>query len=299
MNLQGSLDCLQGAVRAVRYNVDGDYILTCGSNKTVKLLNATSLAQLKTYLGHGDEVLDTKSTCDNSQIVSCGQDKTVILWDVSTGVPQRKWRGHAGTVNCVALNEDSTVCISGSIDATVKCWDMRSKSQEPIQVLEEMKDSVTCLIVTDHEIMAGSADGKVRTYDLRNGRMITDMITYDGSAVTSISMTSDGQCYLVSTTKASESIKLMDKTNGSMLQEYSGVPNTKGYRIECCVGFESRQVLSGSDNGHVLLYDLVKGDRVQDLKVNDNQVVHSLCYHPSKEQFACASKNKVFIFASS
>ena len=299
MNLQGSLDCLQGAVRAVRYNVDGDYILTCGSNKTVKLLNAISLAQLKTYLGHGDEVLDTKSTCDNSQIVSCGQDKTVILWDVSTGVPQRKWRGHAGTVNCVALNEDSTVCISGSIDATVKCWDMRSKSQEPIQVMEEMKDSVTCLIVTDHEIMAGSADGKVRTYDLRNGRMITDMITYDGSAVTSISMTSDGQCYLVSTTKASDSIKLMDKTNGSMLQEYSGVPNTKGYRIECCVGFESRQVLSGSDNGHVLLYDLVKGDRVQDLKVNDNQVVHSLCYHPSKEQFACASKNKVFIFASS
>ena len=50
-----------------------------------------SQAQLKTYLGHGDEVLDTRSTCDNSQIVSCGLDKTIILWDVSTGVPQRKW----------------------------------------------------------------------------------------------------------------------------------------------------------------------------------------------------------------
>ena len=40
MKLEGSIDCLQGAVRAVRYNVDGDYILTCGSNKTVKLWNA-------------------------------------------------------------------------------------------------------------------------------------------------------------------------------------------------------------------------------------------------------------------
>ena len=296
--LQGSLDCVQGAVRAVRYNVDGDYILTCGSNKTVKLLNPTTLKLLKTYLGHGDEVLDTKSTCDNSQIVSCGQDKTVILWDVSTGVPQRKWRGHAGTVNCVALNEDSTVAISGSIDATIRCWDMRSKSQEPIQVLEEMKDSVTCLIVTDHEILAGSADGKVRTYDLRNGRMITDMITYDGSAVTSCSMTSDGQCYLVSTTKADDSMKLMDKTNGSMLQEFSGVPNSKGYRIECCVGFESRQVLSGSDIGHILIFDLVKGHKVEDIKISDkSEVVHSLAYHPSKEQFACASKNKVFIYS--
>ena len=112
MKLEESVDCAQGAVRAVRYNVEGDYILTCGSNKTVKLWNAKSLvshwsednlssckfhkqtilqAQLKTYLGHGDEVLDCKSTCDNSQIVSCGVDKTIILWDVSTGAPQRKW----------------------------------------------------------------------------------------------------------------------------------------------------------------------------------------------------------------
>ena len=51
---------------------------------------------MKSYLGHGDEVLDTKSTCDNSQVVSCGVDKTIILWDVSTGIPQKKWRGHAG-----------------------------------------------------------------------------------------------------------------------------------------------------------------------------------------------------------
>ena len=96
MKLENSLDCKQGAVRAIRYNIEGDYFLTCGSNKTVKLWNAKTLKLLKTYLGHGDEVLDTKSTCDNSQIVSCGVDKTVILWDVSTGIPQRKWRGHAG-----------------------------------------------------------------------------------------------------------------------------------------------------------------------------------------------------------
>ena len=43
MKLEGNVDCAQGAVRAVRYNVEGDYILTCGSNKTVKLWNAKSL----------------------------------------------------------------------------------------------------------------------------------------------------------------------------------------------------------------------------------------------------------------
>ena len=86
MKQQNAVDCQQGAVRAVRYNVDGDYFLTCGSNNTVKLWNAKSLTLLKTYMGHGDEVLDTKSTCDNSQVVSCGLDKTVVLWDVTTGM---------------------------------------------------------------------------------------------------------------------------------------------------------------------------------------------------------------------
>ena len=62
-------------------------------------------------------------------------------------------RGHAGVVNCLTLNEDSTVCLSGSIDGSVKCWDMRSKSQEPIQVLEEMKDSVTCILGTNHLLL--------------------------------------------------------------------------------------------------------------------------------------------------
>ena len=215
-----------------------------------------------------------------------------------TGVPQRKWRGHAGAVNCVCLNEDSTVAVSGSIDATVKCWDARSKSLDPIQTLEEMKDSVTCLIVTDHEIIVGCADGKVRTYDLRNGRLVTDLITFDTtSAVASISLTSDGQCYVVNTTQVvDESLKLMDKTNGSMLQEYfTGCDNKKGYKIEAVIGHESKQVLVGSDKGDVILFDLVKGTKLESFTVSQD-VVPSISFHPSKEEFVCASKHQIFVF---
>ena len=196
-------------------------------------------------------------------------------------------------VNCVTLNEDSTVALSGSIDGTVRCWDMKSKSQEPIQILEEMKDNVTCILVTDHEILVGSADGKVRSYDLRVGKLVTDTITFEGGSVSSISMTSDGQCYLVSTTKPDDTIKLMDKVNGSLLQEYLGSSNTKGYRIECSVGFESRKVVSGSEDGSVIIWDLVKATKLETLSVSPT-VINSLTYHPSKEEFYCASRNKIF-----
>ncbi|XP_033736597.1 WD repeat domain-containing protein 83-like [Pecten maximus] len=131
--LISTVNCKQGAVRAVRFNVGGDYCLTCGSDKSVRLWNPHRGIALKTYTGHGYEVLDAQSSSDNSQICSGGMDKTVMLFDVATGKAVRKYRGHAGTVNCVKFNEESTLILSGSIDSTVRIWDCRTKKMEPIQ----------------------------------------------------------------------------------------------------------------------------------------------------------------------
>lgn len=156
--------------------VDGSYCLTCGSDKKLKLWNPYKSLLLKTYGGHGNEVLDAAGSCDSSQIVSCSSDKSVILWDVSTGQPMRRLRGHASTVTCVKYNEESTVAVSGSLDNTVMCWDLKSRRNEPIQVLNDAKDCITSLQVTDHEILTGSVDCSVRRYDLRNGSCHADFV---------------------------------------------------------------------------------------------------------------------------
>lgn len=91
-----TLDCGQGAVRAVRFNVDGNYCLTCGSDKTLKLWNPLRGTLLRTYSGHGYEVLDAAGSFDNSSLCSGGGDKAVVLWDVASGQVVRKFRGHAG-----------------------------------------------------------------------------------------------------------------------------------------------------------------------------------------------------------
>lgn len=86
----------QGAVRAVRFNYDGNYCLTCGSDKLLKLWNPHKGVLLKTYTGHGYEVLDAAGSGDNSRLASCGADKTVVHWDVATGQILRRFRGHTG-----------------------------------------------------------------------------------------------------------------------------------------------------------------------------------------------------------
>jgi mitogen-activated protein kinase organizer 1 len=51
-----------------------------------------------------------------------------------------------------------------------------SPNRQPIQALEEARDSIQTLYVGSSRIMSGSVDGHVRTYDLRKGELRTDYI---------------------------------------------------------------------------------------------------------------------------
>ncbi|XP_065432323.1 WD repeat domain-containing protein 83 isoform X2 [Chrysemys picta bellii] len=281
-----TLECKQGAVRAVRFNVDGNYCLTCGSDKSLKLWNPHKGTLLKTYSGHGYEVLDAAGSFDNSQLCSCGADKTVVLWDVASGQVIRKFRGHAGKVNCVQFNEEATVILSGSIDSSVRCWDCRSRRPDPIQILDEAKDGVSSLKVSDYEILSGSVDGRVRRYDLRAGELYSD---YVGSPVTSVCFSKDGQCTLAASLDST--LRLLDKDTGELLGEYTGHKNT-AYKLDCCLSEKDTHVASCSEDGHVYFWDLVEGSLTLSLPVGRG-VVQSLSFHPSEPGLLTATEGRV------
>lgn len=52
----------------------------------------------------------------------------------------------------------------------------RSQNRAPIQILDEAKDAVQTLHVGNGQVMTGSVDGYVRTYDLRMGQLRIDYI---------------------------------------------------------------------------------------------------------------------------
>ena len=103
----------EGPVRAVRFNSDGNYCLTCGSDKTLRLSNPHKGTLLKTYIGHGYEVLDAIAAYENDKIASCGADKTVVLWDVATGKCIRKFRGHLGVCGIICSTLLTLLCEPG------------------------------------------------------------------------------------------------------------------------------------------------------------------------------------------
>ncbi|KAI9885544.1 MAG: hypothetical protein M1823_002643 [Watsoniomyces obsoletus] len=228
--------------------------LTGSSDRLVRLFNPTTASLVQTFDAHGYEVLDIAVSQDNARFTSVGGDKQVFLWDVATARTLRRFAGHFGRVNAVDFGgEGDSVVVSGSFDATVRLWDCKSQSTKPIQVLEEAKDSVSTLQVIGHEICTGSVDGRVRVYDLRMGMIYVDVI---GAPVTSLRQTKDGNALLVST--LDNTIRLIDKGNGVVLQSYRGHVN-KDYRIRSSLGLNDAYVVSGSEDGQIYVWDLLDG----------------------------------------
>jgi mitogen-activated protein kinase organizer 1 len=52
----------EGAVLAARFNSDGNYCLSCGKDRTIRLWNPHRGIHIKTYKSHGREVRDVHVT---------------------------------------------------------------------------------------------------------------------------------------------------------------------------------------------------------------------------------------------
>ncbi|VDM22463.1 unnamed protein product [Hydatigera taeniaeformis] len=288
--------CRQNAVRAVRFNTDGQYCLTAGGNRSIRLWNPVVGRLLKTYVGHGGEVTDVQASSDNSQLGSGGTDNLVVLWDVASGQTLRRWRKHVGRVNAVRFAgpspaegelapSSSLLLLSVGVDGMLLAWDARARTQYPIQTMHEAKDSVNCLAVRRWQLITGSVDRCVRVYDIRKGVMIEDYIGYP---VTSVGLSFDGQCLLVASQDSV--VRLFDHANGELLNRFTGHKNKdfrlrlshsdpsglrlagcasgavyerqalSNFRIDCCFLNEDARIASGSEEGCcVMLWDVLEG----------------------------------------
>ncbi|XP_056426314.1 WD repeat domain-containing protein 83 isoform X2 [Hyla sarda] len=176
--------------------------------------------------------------------------------------------------------------LSGSIDSSIRCWDCRSRRPEAIQIMDEAKDGISSIKVSDHEILAGSVDGNLRRYDLRAGVMCAD---YVGSPITCVSFSQDSQCLLASSLDSC--LRLLDKDTGELLGEYSGHQNTS-YKLDSCLSEKDTHVVSCSEDGSVCFWDLVEGSLALKLPVSKG-VIQSLSYHPTEPCLLTASEGEV------
>ncbi len=265
-----------GSIHTVCYSASpGTYILAGSADRSVRLYNpqasspvhqagsfvtkretangASAIPEgrlIQEYVAHGYEVLSLAVAADNARFASAGGDRAVFLWDVSTAKTLRRLGGnggHSSRINCVAFaGAGDSLVVSGGFDTTVRIWDTRSggPGAKPVQTLADARDAVTALAVRGAEVVAGSVDGRVRSYDVRAGRLTADVV---GASVTSLCLTRDARALLVGSLDSR--LRLMDRDTGACLRTYAaeGRWRNEELRVQSVLGGGEKFVVAGDE----------------------------------------------------
>ncbi|MDQ3922267.1 MAG: WD40 repeat domain-containing protein, partial [Actinomycetota bacterium] len=112
------------ALASVAYSPDGKHLATGSYDKTAKIWDAATGAEVMTLRGHNATVEAVRYSPDGKVLATGSYDGTVNLWDVPTGRVLATFRGHSNMIRSLAFAPDGKTVASGSHDNTVKLWDV-------------------------------------------------------------------------------------------------------------------------------------------------------------------------------
>ncbi|KJZ80523.1 hypothetical protein HIM_00373 [Hirsutella minnesotensis 3608] len=235
-----------GPVHAIAYSAPpGTYVLTGSADRCIRLYNPTPSKDAHEARGAQQQI---------------PQGRLI-----------QTYSGHGYEVLSIDVSADNERFVSAGGDRTVFLWDVAT-AQRPIQVLADARDAVTALAVRGPEIVAGSVDGRVRSYDVRMGRCTTDVVA---ASVTSLCLTKDGRAALVGSLDSK--LRLMDRDTGACLRAYSH-PEWKNedLRVQSLLGAREKYVVAGDEmtgapvsdgQGRIWAWDLLSGKLVAKVTV--------------------------------
>ncbi|MDA1017499.1 MAG: WD40 repeat domain-containing protein, partial [Planctomycetota bacterium] len=152
-----------GSVNGVAYTPGaGTQLVSCGTDKTVRLWNLADGAAVRSFAGAADVVSSVVVSADGATVVAASADKSVHtwtlataaagpkfvhptavtdvslsadgkriassdgnsvrLWDVAGGQELERFEGHTAAVSSVALTGDGKSLVSGAADMTGRVW---------------------------------------------------------------------------------------------------------------------------------------------------------------------------------
>jgi len=194
---QGSLLRLRltghtGPVRSIGYSSDGMRIVTASDDRTARVWDAGSGAELYQLAGHAGAVRSASFSRDGARIVTASTDKTARIWDAASRAPLLELRGHTDEIFCATFSPDGKLVATASGDKTARLWDAATGTQ--LRSLSGHTNKVTGVAFSPDSnlVVTVSEDATARVWDPHNGTQIR-ILPHDESRIRNVAFSSDGK----------------------------------------------------------------------------------------------------------
>lgn len=163
------------AVFAVAFSPDGKYVATASFDSTLKLWDAATGKEIRTYggaAGHTKQVISLAFSSDGTMLASGSTDNTIKVWDVPVNVPIRSLKTN-DAVAAVALSPDGTKLALAGKDGTLRLV-TAAEFKELVKFESGHQGAITGLAFTANAQTLASVgvDRSLRYWNALNGQLI-------------------------------------------------------------------------------------------------------------------------------
>lgn len=250
---------------------------------------------MHTLSGHLAGISTLAWSPDSATLASGSDDKSIRLWHAATGAAHaRPLLGHAHAVHSVAFSPRGNMLASGALDEAVVLWDARSG--RALRSLPAHSDPVCGVdFCGDGTLVAScSADGLIRVWDAASGQCLRTFFHEDTPPVSSVRFAPNGRYVLAG--MLDSALRMWNYVDGKCVKTYKGHVNAKFHLVAAfgVYGDEHRQqafVASGSEDGHIVLWDVVSKHVLQRLHGHEGAVL-AVDVHPKQRALVSCGFDK-------
>eukprot|EP00741_Cyanophora_paradoxa_P018180 tig00021038_g17553.t1 len=309
------------SVNAVAVTPDGKRAVSGADDKTLRVWDLESGAEMRRLEGHDGDVWSVAISSDGTRAVSGSEDKTVRVWDLDSGAELRVLAGHIDDVHAVAISppkrtkrgrlneleasvfrspsagprcpsiasvsrlQDGKRAVSGSLH-TLWVWDLETGS-ELRRLTGHEKDVWSVAITPDGKrAVSGSEDETVRVWDLDSGAELRVLVGHKRS-VRAVAISPDGTRVLSGS--KDKTLRVWDLESGAELRVITGHED----RVFALAFLpDGKLALSGSGDKTLRLWDLESGAELQCL-AGHKSTVNSVAVLPNGKLAVSGSDDKV------
>ncbi|KAK4303377.1 hypothetical protein Pmani_024605 [Petrolisthes manimaculis] len=276
-------------VKALAYARDREQVASAGLDKAIFLWDVQTLTALtasnntvttSSLNGNKDSIYSLAMNAPGTVIVSGSTEKQLRVWDPRTGNKLMKLKGHTDNVKALLVNRDGTQVISGSSDGTIKLWSLGQ--QRCVKTIRIHEEGIWALQANETftSVYSGGRDKLIYKCETRAPDKYV-LLCQESAPVLKMLLTPDNSALYVATTNSA--IKCWPLNNRlSHVEDYCdndeepaelrpvmaqpdwtirGGPSIKQYTILN----DKRHLLTRDTEDNVVLWDILKASKVEDL----------------------------------
>ena len=272
-------------VNDVEFSPDGLWLVSAGTDASIKIWNVLERKLYKTISGHKGKIWRLAFSPDGKTVASCSDDQTVRIWSIPDGKELHVLRNNSSQVFNVTYSPDGKWLAAGQSDSRATIWDL--SSMKIVKSHEQSRGRVGAIAFSNDSkwLATAGSDRIIRLYRMKDHKLIHSLNGHKDQ-IHEITFAPDGE-HMVST----GSDKIVNIWNIKSMQLEESLVGHEDPIWSARFSSDGKRLITSSDDHTIRMWDFEKRKHIMTITAHGHYIPIAV-FSPDDSLIASASWDK-------